>query len=148
MDVEDPLSWSEQCSQVRIRLNIAERTFAHRTSDDVYCCLAAGMALLGSSERLGVLLGDKPDGDLVSDHSRGLALAMIGLWIMNLFTNVMQGPCRALINDIVDKDYLQAGNAIASAIMGSFLENVSLTKTNSTTHGFLSFVFSCCCRYW
>lgn len=43
---------------------------------------------------------------------------MAGMVIMNLFTNVMQGPSRALINDIVDPAYVHTANAIATAVMG------------------------------
>ena len=38
---------------------------------------------------------------------------------MNLFTNVIQGPARALVNDVVPEEKLQLGNAIVSAIMAA-----------------------------
>jgi len=38
---------------------------------------------------------------------------------MNVFTNMTQGPARALINDVVDAEYLQTANAVASAVMGT-----------------------------
>jgi hypothetical protein len=102
-------------------------TSAHRV------VVAAGMALLGCSEKIGNALGDKPGGETIADHSRGLAVAIVGLWIMNLFTNVMQGPCRALINDVVHKDHLQTGNAVASAIMGTlrFIESALHSRINN-----------------
>ncbi len=37
---------------------------------------------------------------------------------MNVFVNVMQGPCRAIISDIVPDDKQQTGNAMVSNVMG------------------------------
>jgi len=95
---------------------------------------AVGMALIATSVQLGVLLGDNPEGPDSSDHIIGLAFAIGGLWLMNLFTNVIQGPARALVNDVTnkennegllteselgmtDQDKLQLANAITAGVM-------------------------------
>jgi len=79
---------------------------------------AVGMAVIGNSVPLGKLLGDKESGLAASDHKAALAFAIVGLWVMNLFVNVMQGPSRAIISDIVPKDKQQTGNAMVSNVMG------------------------------
>lgn len=74
--------------------------------------------MVAFSNKIGVALGDSSSTTTPatsSNHWRGLIFSIGGLWIMNLFANVMQGPARALINDVVDPDYLQTANAFASA---------------------------------
>lgn len=51
---------------------------------------------------------------------------------MNIFTNMMQGPSRALINDVVAPEYLQAANAIASAVMALAAIVGSVIGANTT----------------
>lgn len=98
-----------------------------------YCLirLAAGMAVIATSALIGRALGDKDDGQSASDHVIAISFAVSlpclfwhlltnqigGLWIMNLFTNVIQGPGRALVNDVVEPDKLQLANAVVSAVM-------------------------------
>eukprot|EP01125_Pyxidicula_operculata_P016072 TRINITY_DN54_c0_g1_i2.p1 TRINITY_DN54_c0_g1~~TRINITY_DN54_c0_g1_i2.p1 ORF type:complete len:405 (-),score=38.33 TRINITY_DN54_c0_g1_i2:31-1245(-) len=79
---------------------------------------AVGMALIACSVLIGNLLGDKDDGSTPSEHTFSIAFAIAGLWIMNLFTNVIQGPARALVNDVVPAEKLQLANATVSAVMG------------------------------
>lgn len=43
---------------------------------------------------------------------------MLGLALMNLMVNVMQGPARTLVNDVVPEEKLQLGNAMVSTVMG------------------------------
>jgi len=43
---------------------------------------------------------------------------MAGLALMNLMVNVMQGPARTLVNDVVPEEKLQLGNAMVSTVMG------------------------------
>jgi len=80
---------------------------------------AAGMALIATSALIGDALGDKNDGQTASDHVIAICFAIGGLWIMNLFTNVIQGPGRALVNDVVDPSKLQLANAVISAVMAA-----------------------------
>lgn len=77
---------------------------------------ALGMALVACSVKIGEALGDNPTGKTPEDHVVGVCFAIAGLWIMNLFANVIQGPSRALVNDVASRN-LQLGNAIISAIM-------------------------------
>lgn len=44
---------------------------------------------------------------------------MLGLALMNLMVNVMQGPARTLVNDVVPEEKLQLGNAMVSTVMGT-----------------------------
>lgn len=79
---------------------------------------ALGMALLGYSVMLGNLMGDKPNGGEVSDHIRGLVLAISGLWVTNVCVNVVQGPARAIVADLVPQEEQQMGNAMVSNVQG------------------------------
>jgi len=86
----------------------------------ILCVL--GMALVGNSPNLGVLLGDNENGITPSDHKFGLAIAITFLWVINLSVNAMQGPSRALIADLLPLQEQQFGNAILMATTG--LSNV------------------------
>jgi len=77
-----------------------------------------GMAILGNSVSIGAALGDKKDSESTSDHKIGLIFSVFGLWVLNLFTNVLQGPARAIVADIVPEESQQAGNAMVSGVMG------------------------------
>ncbi|ELR25627.1 transporter, major facilitator subfamily protein [Acanthamoeba castellanii str. Neff] len=78
---------------------------------------AAGMAIIGFSAFIGDAIGDST-GDDVGHHWRALIFAIAGLWIMNVAVNIMQGPARALVADVVDAEYQQLGNAMVSCTMG------------------------------
>jgi len=43
---------------------------------------------------------------------------IFGLWVMNIATNMMQGPARALVSDVVEPEKQQAGNAMVSGTQG------------------------------
>jgi len=81
-------------------------------------CCAVGMGIIANAQSIGDLLGDNPNGDHASDHKMSLIFAISGLWIMNLCVNIIQGPARAIIADIVPEDKQQAGNAMVSGVMG------------------------------
>jgi len=81
-----------------------------------------GMALVGNSANIGVLLGDDDNGLTPSDHKFGLLIAITFLWVINLSVNAMQGPSRALIADLLPLEEQQFGNAILMATTG--LSNV------------------------
>ncbi len=40
---------------------------------------------------------------------------------MNMAVNIMQGPARALVADVVDADKQQMGNAMVSCTMGKWI---------------------------
>lgn len=82
----------------------------------IFC--AVGMALIGLCVKLGALLGDNVNGEDPHDHTWAILLAMLGLALMNLMVNVMQGPARTLVNDVVPEEKLQLGNAMVSTVMG------------------------------
>ena len=88
------------------------------------CCI--GMLLIAFSVDLGNLFGDEPDSPSSGDHMAGIVLAVLGLWVMNLFVNTIQGPARAIVVDLVPADRQQDGNAMASGVMGmaAILANV------------------------
>lgn len=77
-----------------------------------------GMALIGASVDLGVLLGDQRGGATPHEHTWGIVLAISGLLIMNVFVNTIQGPARAIVLDLVPHDKQQDGNAMVSGVMG------------------------------
>lgn len=85
------------------------------------------MVAVGCSIEIAQALGESKDGPNVSDHPIGLSLALIGLWIMNIFLNMMQGPARALVNDLVSPDQLQTANAIVTTVMAlsNIIANIS-----------------------
>lgn len=86
-----------------------------------------GMIAVGCSVEIARLLGEKPDGETPSDHKIGLAFAIGGLWLMNIFLNMMQGPARALVNDLVSPQNLQTANAIVTTVMAfsNIIANIS-----------------------
>jgi len=79
---------------------------------------AVGMAVIGNSVSLGELWGDDANSDSTSGHIRALVFAIFGLWLMNLSVNVMQGPSRAIVADIVPPNKQQLGNSMVSNVMG------------------------------
>eukprot|EP00727_Mastigamoeba_balamuthi_P001565 m51a1_g11405 hypothetical protein (511) ;mRNA; r:4989-6887 len=81
----------------------------------VMCAL--GMALVAASVELGKLLGDNPKGEHATEHRAAIAISVTGLWIMLIFMNVVGGPARAIVADLVPVDRQQEGNAMASGVM-------------------------------
>jgi len=77
-----------------------------------------GMALIGASVDLGALIGDVRSSPEPGDHTWGIILAISGLMIMNVFVNMIQGPARAIVVDLVPADKQQDGNAMVSGVMG------------------------------
>jgi len=76
------------------------------------------MALIGLCVKFGALLGDNVTSEDPHDHTWAIVFAMLGLALMNLMVNVMQGPARTLVNDVVPEEKLQLGNAMVSTVMG------------------------------
>jgi len=79
---------------------------------------AVGMAIIANSSLLGNMMGDDENGNSASDHTRAIVLAIVGLWIMNLCVNIIQGPARAIIADIVSEEEQQTGNSMVAGVMG------------------------------
>lgn len=75
------------------------------------------MAMIAVCTILGKLMGDIDEGTSPYNHVASISIAVTGLWIMNFFTNVIQGPARALVNDLIHPDRTQLGNAIISGVM-------------------------------
>eukprot|EP01091_Cochliopodium_minus_P016725 TRINITY_DN6349_c0_g1_i1.p1 TRINITY_DN6349_c0_g1~~TRINITY_DN6349_c0_g1_i1.p1 ORF type:complete len:478 (-),score=90.73 TRINITY_DN6349_c0_g1_i1:14-1447(-) len=82
----------------------------------IFCVV--GMAMVGNSVLLGNWLGDTPNGETMHDHYRALIFAIAGLWLMNLCVNIIQGPSRAIVADLVSQEEQQTGNAMVSNVMG------------------------------
>lgn len=62
---------------------------------------------------------------------------------MNVAVNIMQGPARALVADVVDAEYQQLGNAMVSCTMGTIYKQVAIGSTT-----ILSFQSRSCCCGW
>ena len=79
-----------------------------------------GFLFLGFSTQLGHLMGDTED-----NHSIAIALSILAIWIININLNVMMGPGRALLGDVVSKDQQQLANGIAGFMIAiaSFVGN-------------------------
>ncbi|KYR02270.1 hypothetical protein DLAC_01100 [Tieghemostelium lacteum] len=76
------------------------------------------LLLIAFSPELGELMGDNDDGLYASDHKAGIAVAVTGFWIINFAVNVIMGPTRSLISDIVESDKQHFGNSMAVNTMG------------------------------
>ncbi len=53
---------------------------------------------------------------------------------MNVAVNIMQGPARALVADVVDAEYQQLGNAMVSCTMGTQRHHSFCSLDDSTRH--------------
>ncbi|KAF2072545.1 hypothetical protein CYY_006142 [Polysphondylium violaceum] len=97
-----------------------------------------GLLSIAFSPQIGVALGDHADGEFASDHKAGLIIAIAGFWIMNLSVNIMQGPTRSLVSDIIEGDKQHLGNSMAVNTMGfaSILANIigSFFSNNSESY--------------
>jgi len=54
-----------------------------------------------------------------SGHKTAIGLGVASLWLMNVSVNVVMGPARAIINDLVESSYLVTANSIATGVMGT-----------------------------
>ncbi len=54
-----------------------------------------------------------------------ISIAIAFLWVINISVNMMQGPSRAIIADLLPADSQQLGNAILTASTGMFPYNKS-----------------------
>jgi len=81
----------------------------------IFCAL--GMALIAWCSKIEEFL-DSTNIYKSKDHFVGRVLAIIGFWIMNLFVNVVQGPARTVVNDVVGESNLQSANSLIGFVMG------------------------------
>jgi solute carrier family 45 protein 1/2/4 len=71
------------------------------------------LLLFSNASTMGMLLGDDVD-----RHPWGLFLAIVSFWLLDASINVLQGPMRALLADVVDPAYLATGNSLFSLHAG------------------------------
>lgn len=55
-------------------------------------------------------------------HKVAIGIGVASLWVMNICVNILMGPARAIINDLVETSYLVTANSIATACMGTSLK--------------------------
>ncbi|KAL0485650.1 hypothetical protein AKO1_011902, partial [Acrasis kona] len=67
------------------------------------------LLLIPNSIEFGRLFGDSSD-----TTTAALALAVIGFWLLDFSNNMLQGPCRALVADMVGPKQQELGNSIFS----------------------------------
>ena len=84
------------------------------------------IGLLGMAfcQMIGTAVGDdKPgvciDGEGAKRHKVAIGVGVASLWVMNICVNILMGPARAIINDLVETSYLVTANPIATACMGT-----------------------------
>ena len=82
------------------------------------------LGLLGIAlcQLLGHAAGDKISRDCSagsSGHKVAIGVGIVSLWLMNVSVNVLMGPARAIINDLVEATFLVRANSIATGAMGT-----------------------------
>jgi hypothetical protein len=83
------------------------------------------LGLLGVAfcQMIGIVAGDISPGICIpkkgiQGHYVGVGLGVASLWLMNISVNVLMGPARAIINDLIEASYLVTANSIATGVMG------------------------------
>lgn len=88
-----------------------------------------------------------------------MGIAVASLCIMNIGVNVVMGPSRAVLNDLVDSDSLVTANSIATAVMGPYKTSLKVLPETCRLYiltfppSFISFhpqypiimIYSCIC---
>lgn len=79
--------------------------------------MLAGLLLFSNSANIAGRLGDpvRPQG---GGSKTALAIAIASFWIIDTFTNTLQGPARTLLGDVAPASSLSAGNAYMAAANG------------------------------
>ena len=87
------------------------------------------VGLLGMAfcQMIGTAAGDIQPANCIPNkgtqgHNIAVGLGIASLWLMNICVNVLMGPARAIINDLVEASYLVTANSIATGAMGTKLE--------------------------
>nr|AGO64129.1 sucrose transporter [Pyrus x bretschneideri] len=101
-------------------------------------CIAVSVLIIGFSADIGWLLGDRGGGI----RPRAIAVFVFGFWILDVANNVTQGPCRALLADLTEKDYRRT--RVANAYFSLFMAvgNVLGYAIGSLSYLFKVFPFS------
>lgn len=60
------------------------------------------------------------DHEAYKRHKVAIGIGIASLWVMNICVNILMGPARAIINDLVETSYLVTANSIATACMGTY----------------------------
>jgi Na+/melibiose symporter-like transporter len=89
---------------------------------------AIGMTLIAWCTRIEDFFVSK--GSKSENHLIGRIVAIAGFWIMNLFVNVIQGPSRALVNDLVSENQLQTANSIVVFVMSFSAVTATIVGAN------------------
>jgi solute carrier family 45 protein 1/2/4 len=82
-----------------------------------------GMLILSTADPLGSLFGE---GNVCHSPVEGIephctitvTLGVLGLWILNIAINVVQGPARAIVADLVNTEQQTKANSILTGVMG------------------------------
>eukprot|EP00871_Galdieria_phlegrea_P000674 jgi/Galph1/1607/GphlegSOOS_G290.1 len=82
-----------------------------------------GMLLLSTADPIGALFGEgmschAPTGDNQPVCSITVMLGILGLWLLNIAINILQGPSRAIIADLVNTEQQTVANSVLTAVMG------------------------------
>ncbi|XP_038715655.1 sucrose transport protein SUC4-like [Tripterygium wilfordii] len=76
--------------------------------------IALSVLIVGHSADIGWMLGDRVD------HRPGaIAAFVLGFWILDVANNMTQGPCRALLADLTEKDHRRT--RVANAYFSLFM---------------------------
>eukprot|EP01117_Protostelium_nocturnum_P000043 TRINITY_DN10130_c0_g1_i1.p1 TRINITY_DN10130_c0_g1~~TRINITY_DN10130_c0_g1_i1.p1 ORF type:complete len:511 (-),score=163.11 TRINITY_DN10130_c0_g1_i1:106-1638(-) len=84
-------------------------------------CILVGEILISNAQKLGVALGDEPQSSTTQQVTqvRSIVIAMLGIWILDLSNNMMQGPLRALLVDVAPADQQNLGGSLFSGMIGA-----------------------------
>jgi Na+/melibiose symporter-like transporter len=84
------------------------------------------VGLLGMAfcQMIGTAAGDIQPANCIPNkgtqgHNIAVGLGIASLWLMNICVNVLMGPARAIINDLVEASYLVTANSIATGAMAA-----------------------------
>lgn len=99
--------------------------------------IVVAVLIIGFSADIGGLLGDGAD-----RRPRAVATFVVGFWLLDVANNVTQGPCRALLADLTEKDHRRT--RVANAYFSLFIAvgNVLGFATGSYSGWFRIFWFT------
>ncbi|KAE8659212.1 Sucrose transport protein SUT2 [Hibiscus syriacus] len=99
--------------------------------------IIVAVLIIGHSADIGWLCGDTDD-----SRPRAIVVFVFGFWILDVANNVTQGPCRALLADLTEKDHrrTRVANAYFSLFMA--IGNILGYATGSYSSWFKIFPFS------
>lgn len=80
--------------------------------------LLFGLVVFSQAENIAALLGD-PVKTTGGGSTVGLIIALMAFWVVDIFTNTLQGPARALLADVVPAERQLDGNAAFAVANGA-----------------------------